>query len=86
MLIDLNGIGRGLFRINKGGSKLDLSLTELKRYNGDLVSKIRNENVHNFTESHEKAIDFLKVLFEYCYLNNIDLNKYIILSLNDEEI
>lgn len=84
MRVNLNEIGLSFFRYNNNTDKENLSKDILNNINGDLVSDIRNKYAQNFTESPKNTIEFLKALLEYCYVNNIDLNDYISLSVHEK--
>lgn len=82
--MNLNNIGKAIFELHNDKSKFDMSFSERKTISGDIVSDIRNSYVHNFIDSKENAVKFLKALFEYCYISNIDLNSYIQIKINEE--
>ena len=84
MRVDMNEIGMSLFRYHNNANREDIPQEKLNILNGDIVSDIRNYYSKNFTESDYKAIDFLKMLLEYIYINDIDLNKYISLNVHEK--
>ena len=84
MLVNLNDIGRSfvdhnynIYDVSKPNEKIDQIKT-------DLIFNIVNNYSKNFTDSEENTIEFLKALLEYCYISNIDINKYIKLSINEK--
>lgn len=85
--IDLNIIGRSLFKQRYNiEDKRKLSFSELRWYVDDILTSFKN-NSENLIHSARETGDFigtLNSLFLFCYINNIDLNKYIQITVNEE--
>ena len=85
--IDLNSIGRSLFKQRYNiEDKRKLTFSELQWYVDDILTSFKN-NSENLIHPARETVDFigtLNSLLLFCYIQNIDLNKYIQLTLNEE--
>jgi hypothetical protein len=91
--IDLNSVGKRIFQENNDlKSKLSMSPNDLDNlekndYNDiiTLTNQIINDKLP-WNEKRQNIIDVLKSAFEICYINNINLQDFIQITIDGDKI
>lgn len=87
--IDLNKIGSFFYKENISNiDKRKLPFSKIEQLSDELIEKIfySIESIKKRkTKNDSSYINCLKCLLVLCYINNININRYISLKVNDDE-
>jgi hypothetical protein len=91
--IDLNSVGKRIFQENNDlKSKLSMSpndLDNLEKNDYNDIITLTNQIIKDklpFNEKRQNIIDILKSAFEICYINNINLQDFIQITIDGDKI